>query len=328
MLHKKFAGVNKKRNEKFDMDSLVSTDQIIFLKVFNQFFKTGGKSITIAKPSPAIAKHLEVAKRKVLPSKSGKDLEDNNYWKNYVHNMDPDIIEKNVKTATIMSRGLNLNLTYFEKGKNAPNILYIPSTSGYSLFSAELLYNMHLRGYNVFVLDFQGHGKSQGRRGDATINEISENCGDAVNYISKNFNSKIGVCGASLGGFVTLYLGLSDVTRSNDDSFTETDLERKYFKKSYVDPNTQKDYTGQALFSQTTTPPPRPLKELKIPTMFLAPSRDNLMPLSYVKSLQDKLPSNIKKRIVRVNGGHWWMHSHPEEAAKVLCDWFDETLLK
>ena len=206
-------------------------------------------------------------------------------------------------------------------------------------------------------------------------NEISENCSDAVNYISKNFNGKIGVCGASLGGFVTLYLGLSDkkvksiacqnptilndkewrgmldkkangnlhnlelllamfsekmfptITRINDDSFTETDLERKYFKKSFVDPNTQKDYTGRAILSQTTTPPPRPLKELKIPTMFLAPSNDTvLMPLSYLKSLKDRLPSNIKKRIVKVNGGHWWMHSHPEEAAKVLCDWFDETL--
>lgn len=378
LLHKKFAGVNKKSNEKFDIDSLVSTDQITFLNVFNQFFRTGCKSITIAKPSPAMAKHLAVAKRKVLPAhpaKPGKDLEDSNYWKNYVHNMDPDIIEKNIKTATIKSRGLNLNLTYFEKSKSAPNILYIPSTSGYSLFSAELLYNMHLRGYNVFVVDFHGHGKSEGRRGDATINEISKNCSDAINYISKNFNGKIGVCGASLGGFATLYLGLSDkkvksiacqnptiltdtefqemltikskgslpaiklllaifpevmfptITRSNDDSFTETDLERNYFKKSYVDPNTVKDYTGLALLSQVSTPPPRPLKELKIPTMFLAPSKDTvLMPLSYIKSLQDRLPSNIKKRIVKVNGGHWWMHSHPEEAAKVLCDWFDETL--
>lgn len=40
---------------------------------------------------------------------------------------------------------------------------------------------------------------------------------------------------------------------------------------------------------------------------------------------QNKAPT-VKKKFFEINGGHLWMYSHPEEAAKIICDWFDETL--
>jgi hypothetical protein len=49
------------------------------------------------------------------------------------------------------------------------------------------------------------------------------------------------------------------------------------------------------------------------------------MSISYVRDLYDRLPP-IKKKFVEVDGGHYWLVSHPVEAAKVFCDWFDETL--
>ena len=66
-------------------------------------------------------------------------------------------------------------------------------------------------------------------------------------------------------------------------------------------------------------------EDMRIPTMFLVPTRDKLMSVSYVRDLYDRLPP-IKKKFVEVNGGHWWMLSHSKEAAQVICDWFDETL--
>ena len=95
-------------------------------------------------------------------------MKDQNYWKNYVYETDTEEIERNIRRTTFKSRGLNLSLKYFEKDKNAPNILWITGAGCHSLYIVELEYHMHLRGYNVFGVDFQGHGDSEGKRGDFT----------------------------------------------------------------------------------------------------------------------------------------------------------------
>jgi pimeloyl-ACP methyl ester carboxylesterase len=295
------------------------------------------------------------------------------YWKNYIYETDPGEIERNLRQATFNSRGLNLSLKYFEKNRNAPNILLIGGTSSYSLLGADMMYKMHLRDYNVFGIDFQGHGDSEGKRGDFTIAELVENCSDAAKYISANFNDRTGATGPSLGGFVTLYLGLAhgpvkSIACQNPGILTErkfqdeviqkakkiiplakllaklfpklkiptslyvdfkgileTKREREILEKGVKDPDTVKWYTLRAAMSQILTSPPNPLEELGIPTMFLAPTRDKLMSVAYVRDLYDRLPP-IKKKFVEVDGGHFWMFSHPTEAAKEICDWFDETL--
>jgi pimeloyl-ACP methyl ester carboxylesterase len=300
-------------------------------------------------------------------------MKDQNYWKNYVYETDPAEIEINLREATFKSRELNLSLKYFEKDKNAPNILLIGATSGYSLLRADMMYEIHLRGYNVFGFDFQGHGDSEGKRGDFTVNKLVENSSDAAKYVSANFNDRIGAIGPSLGGFITLCLALAhgpvksifcqnpgilterkfqdEVTQKakkilpvakllarlfpglkiptalyvDFQRFPETERGREILEKSTKDPYTIKCYTLRAVMSQILTSPPNPLEELKIPTIFLVPTRDKLMSVSYVRDLYDRLPP-IKKKLVDVDGGHWWMLSHTKKAAEAICDWFDETL--
>jgi pimeloyl-ACP methyl ester carboxylesterase len=300
-------------------------------------------------------------------------MKDPNYWKNYLLKIDAGVIERNLKRTTCKSRGLNLSLKYFEKDRNASNILLIGGTGGYSLFGVEMMYEMHMRNYNVFGIDFQGHGDSEGKRGDFTIGELVENCSDAAKYIFTNFNDRIGAIGPSIGGFITFYLGLAhgpvksiscqnpailtekkfqgEVTKKakgilplaklvatlfpklkipvtlyvDFKGFPETEREKEIFEKNEKDPDTVKWYTLRAAMSQILTPPPNPIGEMRIPTMFLVPTRDKLMSVSYVRDLYDRLPP-IKKKFVEVNGGHWWMLSHSKEAAQVICDWFDETL--
>jgi pimeloyl-ACP methyl ester carboxylesterase len=295
------------------------------------------------------------------------------YWKNYIYEINPEEVKRNLRQATFKSRGLNLSLKYFEKDRNTPNILLIGGTGFYSLIGADVMYAMHLRDYNVFGVDFQGHGDSEGKRGDFTIGELVENCSDAASYISANFNDRIGAIGASLGGFITLYLGLAhgpvksifcqnpgilteekfqdEVTQKvkkflplgkllaklfpkvkistalyvDFEGFPETEREREILAKSTKDPDTVRWYTLRAAMSQILTPPPNPLDELRIPTMFLVPTKDKLMSVSYVRDLYDRLPP-VKKKFVEVDGGHWWMFSHSKEVAKEICDWFDETL--
>jgi len=122
-------------------------------------------------------------------------VKDKDYWKNYVYETDAEEIEKGIKRTTFKSRGLNLGLKYFEKDRNAPNILWVVGTGCYSLYLAELGYHMYLRGYNTFGIDFQGHGESEGRRGDFSVSELVENCSDAARYISHSFNDRIGAVG-------------------------------------------------------------------------------------------------------------------------------------
>ena len=136
-------------------------------------------------------------------------MKDPDYWRNYVYVTDSDEINRSIRQATFKSRGLTLCLKYFEKDRSSPNILWITGAGCHSLFIVELEYHIHLRGYNVFGIDFQGHGDSEERRGDFTIEELVINCSDAAKYIIKNFNYKIGAIGGSLGGLVTFYLGLA-----------------------------------------------------------------------------------------------------------------------
>jgi len=299
-------------------------------------------------------------------------VKDKDYWKNYVYETDAEEIEKGIKRTTFKSRGLNLGLKYFEKDRNAPNILWVVGTGCYSLYLAELGYHMYLRGYNTFGIDFQGHGESEGRRGDFSVSELVENCSDAARYISHSFNDRIGAVGVSLGGFVTFYLGLAhgpvksiaclnpgilnerafrdEVTKVKRippaarilarmfprmtistercvdfRGLAETERERKHVETYFNDSDVVSRYSLRAVISQVSTPLPQPIEKLKISTMFLAPTRDKLMSVSYVRGLYDGLPP-IKKKFVEVDGGHYWMSSHPKDAAKVICDWFDETL--
>lgn len=300
-------------------------------------------------------------------------MKDHNYWKNYVYEIDIKEIENNLKKTTFKSRGLKLSLKYFEKDKNAPNILYSPGTGYYALPHVELLYYMYRRGYNTFGIDFQGHGDSEGGRGDFTINELVENCNDAVKYISSNFNNRIGAFGNSLGGFVTFYLGLAqgpvksivcqnaavltekkfqdEVAEKigkllplgkllvklfpkgripiklyvDHDGFRETKREKEELEKYIKDPDIIKKYTLRAVLSQISTPPPKPIEELKIPIMLLVPTRDKLLSVSYMKDLYNRF-SSAKKKFVKIDGGHEWIISYPKKAAKIICDWFDETL--
>ncbi len=63
-----------------------------------------------------------------------------------------------------------------------------------------------------------------------------------------------------------------------------------------------------------------------IPTMFLAPIRYRAMAIDYLQDLYGRLPTNVKKKFFKVDGGHYYMLSHPGAVSRVICDWFDETL--
>lgn len=89
------------------------------------------------------------------------------------------------------------------------------------------------------------------------------------------------------------------------------------------DPDFDRRYPIAAILSLLDTPPPRPLAALRIPTMFVVPSR-GFAP-GYVRALFERLPP-IDKQLVDVDGSVFWMCSHPRDAAQLICDRFRETI--
>jgi len=120
---------------------------------------------------------------------------------------------------------------------------------------------------------------------------------------------------------ISVYLDYNDLIDTKEKN---RKLEMRLVKEGYLkDPNFNKWNTLSAIMSLVLTPPPNPLSELKTSAMFIVPAR-GIYP-SYEKDLFGRLPI-IKKKLAEVDGSVFWMVSHPREAAKVICKWFDETL--
>lgn len=298
------------------------------------------------------------------------------YWKShYVLDTAPDVIDRNLRTSFFVSGAVRFELLMFEWSKDAPNILVSPGSAGHPHVFAELGYQMHLRGYNVFVMP---------KHGGATIGELVRRHSDAIEHILRTYSDRIGVFGEGLGGFAVFYLALSRgpiksaVYQNSPAILTEPeflqavstgggaarrrklllpalrilsrivpwapvpvslyldfadlmDLEENRERETALvmegylkDPGFDRWYPLSAVMSLVSTAPPGPLSALEVPTMFLVPLRGWTDP-SYLSDLYRRLPP-IKKKFVEVNGGVFWMCSHPKEAANLICDWFDATV--
>jgi alpha-beta hydrolase superfamily lysophospholipase len=124
------------------------------------------------------------------------------YWKKYyVVYGNADEIERNIKLAHFTSGGKDFELVYFEKSKNAPNILISPGSAGHAYVFAELAYEMYFRGYNVFIMP---------KEGGHTVSELMPRHTDALKFVANNFNEKIGVFAEGLGGYVVFYLAFAN----------------------------------------------------------------------------------------------------------------------
>lgn len=291
-------------------------------------------------------------------------MKDAVYWKRYVVESDAEQIAAAIKKLPFTS--YPDELIYFERGPTAPSILISPGSGGHALVFAELGYHIHARGYNVFVMPKHGPrtiSEIMQRQEDA-LRCIARRCNDRIGVFAEGLGGYAAfylalaqgsmrslICQNSpailteedfhgtvsqgeplrtlmmrLGPFLqrvapTLKLPISTYLNFKRliDSPREADIVAAYAK----DPNFDRWYPISAVMSLVTTPPPAPLSNLQIPTMFLVPER-GLAP-AYVKNLFARLPA-IKKKLVSVDGGVFWMCSHPREAARVISSWFDESL--
>ena len=118
---------------------------------------------------------------------------------------------------------------------------------------------------------------------------------------------------------IRLYLDFKEMIDTDEDNWR---IEMPMVESFSNDPDFDKQYPLSAIMSLVNTPPPKSLSALKVPTMFLVPIR-GFFP-SYEKDLYNRLP-DIRKKLIELDGGVFWMLSHPYDAAKIICEWFDTT---
>ena len=120
---------------------------------------------------------------------------------------------------------------------------------------------------------------------------------------------------------VSSYLSWKDLIDSRNGS---QDVERRLVLDGYLrDPDFDRWYPLRSVMSLMTTPPPQPLNTLRTPTVFLV-ARQGPTP-GYIVDLYRRLPA-VQKKLIDIDGGVYWMLSHPQQAATLIGGWFATTL--
>ena len=119
-------------------------------------------------------------------------------------------LHEHFRSDYFVSDGLKLHADVLTYDKSAPTVVFIPGTAIYALCYAEFLYKLHQRGFNVIGFDPRGHGRSQGARGDYTVEELMRDTHSAISYATTQFNNNVSLVGSSQGGIVALYMAAKD----------------------------------------------------------------------------------------------------------------------
>jgi UDP-glucose 4-epimerase len=114
------------------------------------------------------------------------------------------IVER-VEHVTMPYKDKELHLEVQVAAESAPSIVFSPGIGGYARFYLPLLGKLCDEGFNVVGIDRPGHGLSEGRRGDCTIEEILDVVESSAAYARRRFGGPVVLMGSSLGGIITWY---------------------------------------------------------------------------------------------------------------------------
>ncbi len=103
-------------------------------------------------------------------------------------------------------RGLTIHLERHDVDPAAATFVIVPGLGDHSRRQLALATALTARGHNALVLDRQGHGLSEGRRGDAPLESDLGLIELAIALARRRSSGPVVVVGDSLGGIMTWYL--------------------------------------------------------------------------------------------------------------------------
>lgn len=90
-------------------------------------------------------------------------------------------------------------------GAGEPTVVFSPGIGGHARFYLPALGKLCDSGFNTVGIDRPGHGLSEGRRGDCTIEQIIDVVEESVRFARERFGGPVVLAGSSLGGIITWY---------------------------------------------------------------------------------------------------------------------------
>jgi UDP-glucose 4-epimerase len=110
-----------------------------------------------------------------------------------------------VEHVLIPYRDELIHLELQAAGDDAPTVVFSPGIGAYARFYLPALGALCDAGFNVVGIDRPGHGLSEGRRGDCTMEEILDVVEETVRYARERFGAPVVLAGSSLGGIISWY---------------------------------------------------------------------------------------------------------------------------
>ena len=114
------------------------------------------------------------------------------------------------KEEVLQVDGRELHLYHFAADPSDPVMVFVPGTSVYALLYVEFMYKLSREGFNVIGFDPRGHGKSSGKRGSYTLDELVEDTRAVIDHALSVYGDKVAVSGSSQGGMVAFYCAAAE----------------------------------------------------------------------------------------------------------------------
>jgi fermentation-respiration switch protein FrsA (DUF1100 family) len=206
----------------------------------------------------------------------------------------PDNYNIEFEDINFSSRDKVLLNGWFIRGVSEKVILFCHGNFGNISSRLDIIQELRLLGYNVFIFDYRGFGKSNGVPSEEGL--YYDALG-AYDYLKERgyANSDIILFGRSLGGVVAIFLAslIKDFSGLIVDSSFSSSQDLSYDLFGFKFPRFMISNRLESL---------KRIKDIKIPKLIIHSENDNLIPFHHGKKLFET--ANEPKKFLKIKGFH------------------------
>jgi len=210
--------------------------------------------------------------------------------KNYIYSFDKAFEEVNLTTDD----NSVINALHFKVKNPKGIILYYHGNKGNLNRWGPMVSPLTDYGYDIFIMDYRGYGKSNGKRNEKNLYRDAQLCYNHVNQFFKEEN--IIIYGRSLGGTFATYVASKNNPKQlilEAPFYNLTDLSKRKF--SFL----PYKYLLKFQFNSNKF-----IVNIKCPITFLHGDKERLIPLKSGQKLFETLKKGHAKFVVINNGTH------------------------
>lgn len=115
-----------------------------------------------------------------------------------------------VETVGFASDGLDLYGRLRHVGDQAPTFVLLVGLGFHTFEYEPLAIQLAARGLSSLSFDFRGHGRSGGRRGRWTLDELAADTRHAIDFVRRRDGGPVALFGNSLGAMIAILTGAGD----------------------------------------------------------------------------------------------------------------------